>query len=93
MTEGHNQRVASRPAQSDPAAESPSRAELLAPMSEGDAQKYLDNPYDEASFALKGDDPSQDRVLTDEFYVDIRLHYISTGSAQTVETCRLSLRQ
>jgi FlaG/FlaF family flagellin (archaellin) len=110
--------------------------DVLAPMSEGDAQKYLDNTYDEASFALKGDDPTQDRVLTnikpehywaspagltirgggvvgnatldedntftrpdldsfpenaDEFYVDIRLHYISTGSAQTVESCRLSL--
>jgi hypothetical protein len=29
----------------------------------------------------------------DEFYADIRLHYLSTGMAQTVETCRLSIAQ
>lgn len=109
--------------------------EVLAPMSQADAQKYLENQYSEASFSLVGDDSAQDRVLaqvnteryaaspagltirggsvisnqtldednrlgpdldsfpehTDEFYVDVRLHYLSTGSAQTAESCRLSL--
>lgn len=110
--------------------------EVVAPMSQADAQKYLDNQYDEASFTLKGDDSAADRVLAfvnteryaasadgltirggsvlsnqvldedntfthpdldsfpenaDEFYVDVRLHYLSTGTAQTAESCRLSI--